>query len=236
VKAATDSPIHPESLRQEFNRWAEAGRGEGMEQDHLPIVLPVLDRMRLGPEDNVLDVGCGAGWLVRLLAEQVPEGRVVGLDISDEMIRRARRNNLGLENAMFVIGEAEEIPWDAHFFTHAISVEAAYYWPNPRAALREIHRVLRDGGVAWILINYYRENVHAHQWGEILTIPTHLVSAAEWAALFTEAGFSGVKHERMPDPTPVPEKYEGRWFRDAAQLRAFRQQGALLVQGTKAGD
>ncbi len=233
VEAATDSRIHPESLRQEFNRWAEAGRGEGMEQDHLPIVLPVLDRMRLGPEDNVLDVGCGAGWLVRLLAEQVPEGRVVGLDISDEMIRRARRSNLDVENAMFVIGEAEEIPWDANFFTHAISVEAAYYWPDPRAALREIYRVLREGGSAWTLINYYRENVHAHQWGENLSVPAHLFSTAEWAALFAAAGFSDVKQERIPDPTPVPEKYEGRWFRDAAQLRAFREEGALLVWGTK---
>ena len=38
---------------------------------------------------------------------------------------------------------------------------------------------------------------------------------------------------RIPDPTPAPENYTGRWFRDAAQLRAFRQQGALLVQGVK---
>jgi SAM-dependent methyltransferase len=231
--ATTDSRTNSESLRQEFNRWAEAGRGEGMEQEHLPIVLPVLDRMRLAREDNVLDLGCGAGWLARLLAEQVPEGRVVGVDLADEMIRRARRNNAGLENAMFVIGQAEEIPWDANFFTHGISVEAAYYWPDPRAALREIHRVLREGGSAWVLINYYRENVHAHHWGKILTVPVHLLSAAEWAALFAEAGFSGVKHERIPDPTPAPEKYEGPWFRDAAQLRAFRQEGALLLCGTK---
>src|SRR5260370_33925510 len=101
----TDSKIHSESLRREFNRWAEAGRGEGMEQDHLPIVLPVLDRMRLGPEDNVLDVGCGAGWLVRLLAEQVPEGRVGGLDLSDEMIRRGRRSNLDVRHPSVVIGQ-----------------------------------------------------------------------------------------------------------------------------------
>jgi SAM-dependent methyltransferase len=233
VKTTTDFRAHSESLRQEFNRWAEAGRGEGMEQDHLPIVLPVLDRMRLAPEDNVLDVGCGAGWLARLIAEQVPEGRVVGVDLADEMIRRARRNNAHLENAMFVIGEAGAIPWDANFFTNAISVEAAYYWPDPCAALHEIHRVLREGGSAWLLINYYRENIHAHQWDKILNVPAHLLSAAEWAGLFAQAGFSGVRQERLPDPTPAPEKYEGRWFRDAAQLRAFRQEGALLVWGTK---
>jgi hypothetical protein len=61
----------------------------------------------------------------------------------------------------------------------------------------------------------------------------HLLSSADWTELFVQAGFSGVKHERIPDPTPVPEKYEGRWFRDAAQLRGFRAEGALLVSGTK---
>jgi SAM-dependent methyltransferase len=222
-----------EQLREEFNRWAEAGRGEGMEQDHLPIVLPVLDRMRLQPDDNVLDVGCGAGWLSSLLAEHVPEGRVVGIDVSDEMIRHARRRNANLENVMSVVGEAEQIPWDAAFFTHAISIESAYYWPDPAKALAEIFRVLREGGSAWIAINYYRDNSYSHQWGEVLTVPAHLLSAEEWAALFRGAGFASVAHERIPDPTPAPETYSGRWFRDAAQIRAFREVGALLVHGVK---
>jgi SAM-dependent methyltransferase len=224
---------HHEQLREEFNRWAEAGRGEGMEQDHLPIVLPVLDRMQLQPYDNVLDVGCGAGWLSSLLAEHVPEGRVIGIDVSDEMIRHARRRNVNIENVLSVVGEAEQIPWDANFFTHAISVESAYYWPDPARALQEIFRVLREGGSAWVAINYYRDNQHSHQWGEILTVPAHLLSADEWAALFRNAGFADVAHERIPDPTPAPETYSGRWFRDAAQLRAFREVGALLVHGIK---
>src|SRR6266849_3485842 len=92
-------------LREEFDRWAEAGRGEGMEQDHLPITLPVLEKMRLAPTDNVLDVGCGAGWLSRRLSKLVPEGRVVGMDISDEMIRQARRASAGFDNLMFVTGD-----------------------------------------------------------------------------------------------------------------------------------
>jgi len=226
-------PESPNRLREEFNRWAEAGRGEEMEQDHLPIVLPVLDRMRLQSDENVLDVGCGTGWLVRLIAEQAPEGRIIGLDVSDEMIRRARRHNTELENVMFVTGEVGEIPWDAHFFTQAISVESAYYWPEPERALREIFRVLREGGSFWMLINYYSDNPHSRHWGDILQFPSHLLSAAEWCGLFSQAGFTDVAHDRIPDPTPAPEVYEGRWFRDAAQLQAFRETGALLVRGTK---
>jgi arsenite methyltransferase len=222
-----------EKLRVEFNRWAEAGRGEEMEESHLPITLPVLDLMKLAPDDNVLDVGCGAGWLARLLSERVPEGRVVGMDISDEMVRRARRNYVALENTMFVMGGVDEIPWDANFFTHAVSVESAYYWPDPALGLREIFRVLREGGTAWILINYYRENPHSHQWAQQFATPAHLLAAGEWAALFREAGFSDVASSQIPDPTPVPETYTGRWFRDAAQLRAHREVGALLIRGVK---
>jgi ubiquinone/menaquinone biosynthesis C-methylase UbiE len=222
-----------ENLREEFNRWADAGRGEEMERDHRPITQPALEYMNLRPPDNVLDIGCGAGWLSRILAERVPEGRVVGMDISDEMVRRARRNSAAFPNLVFIVGGVDEIPWEANFFDKAVSVESSYYWPDPGRGLREIHRVLREGGSAWILINYYRDNPHSHQWGAMLAVPTHLLSADEWARLFRDAGFGGVEHRRVVDSTPTPEVYTGRWFRDAGQLRAFRQIGALLVHGTK---
>jgi SAM-dependent methyltransferase len=134
---------------------------------------------------------------------------------------------------MFVVGTAEEIPWQAHFFSRVISVESSYYWPDPARGVREIFRVLREGGSAWILINYYRDNLHCHQWGSLLAIPAKLLSGDEWANLFRDAGFTDVVHERIPDPTPNPEVYTGKWFRDAAQLAAFRQEGALLVHGVK---
>jgi arsenite methyltransferase len=222
-----------ESLREEFNRWAEAGRGEGMEEDHWPITRPALEAMRIVRDEKILDVGCGAGWLSRALARGVPKGRAVGMDISDEMIRRARAASVEFDNLVFVVGEVAEIPWESNFFTRAISVESAYYWPDPAKGLREIHRVLDDGGSAWIVINYYKDNPHCHQWGSILTVPTHLLSADEWAEFFRGAGFTQVQHRRIPDPTPAPEVYNGRWFKDAKQLAAFRREGALLVHGTK---
>lgn len=222
-----------EVLREEFNRWAEAGRGEEMEQDHLPISLPVLEKMRLAPTDSVLDVGCGGGWLSRRLAKLVPDGRVIGMDISDEMIHHARRASADFDNVMFVTGQVAEIPWQANLFSHAISVESSYYWPDPAAGLKDIFRVLQEGGSAWILINYYRDNPHCHQWRNLLAVPTHLFSAEEWGGLFRDTGFTKVAHERIVDRSPSPEVYTGRWFRDAKQLRAFKAEGALLVHGTK---
>jgi SAM-dependent methyltransferase len=132
-----------------------------------------------------------------------------------------------------VTGEVEEIPWEGNFFSHAISVESSYYWPEPAAGVKELFRVLRPGGQAWILINYYRDNPHGHQWGELLAVKMHLLAADEWAELFRSAGFTNVKHERVVDPSPSPETYTGKWFQDAEQLKALKAEGALLVHGEK---
>lgn len=225
--------IREEELREEFNRWAVAGRGEEMERDHRCIAEQMLELVGLEPADNVLDLGCGAGWLARLVAARVPKGRVVGMDVSDEMVHRARRAHVELDNVLFVVGGVDEIPWEDNFFDRAVSVESAYYWPDPARGLRQILRVLREGGSAWVLINYYRDNPHCHQWGQVFALPTHLLAADGWAAVFREAGFADVAHRRILDDTPVPPVYTGKWFRDAEQLGAFRAEGALLVHGAK---
>ena len=224
---------HNEKLREEFNRWAEAGRGEEMERDHRLIAEKTLALMDLTPTDNVLDVGCGAGWLLRTLAASCYDGRVIGMDVADEMVRHARKNCADLENVMVVPGSSDDIPWDNSFFSKAISVESAYYWPAPARGIAEIFRVLRDEGSAWILINYFRDNPHCHQWGPLLAVETKLLAAEEWAEMFRAAGFVGVAHRRIVDDTPAPAVYHGRWFRDAAQLAAFRAEGALLIHGRK---
>ena len=60
-----------ERLRQEFNQWAEQGRGEEMENHHISITQQTLAHMKLKPGDRVLDLGCGAGWASRLMADAV---------------------------------------------------------------------------------------------------------------------------------------------------------------------
>jgi SAM-dependent methyltransferase len=220
-------------LQEEFNRWAHAGHGEEMEESHLPIVEPTLALMNLQPTDRVLDVGCGSGWLVRRLAARVLNGSVVGIDVSDEMIRRAQLASTGVPNAQFLHGTAEEIPAPPDSFTKVLSVESAYYWHDPARGLREILRVLQPGGSAWILINYYFDNPDCHQWRLHFKTPTHLLSAAEWQERFSTAGFRDANHRRIPDLSPTPEVYTGRWFRDAAQMQRLKAEGALLISGQK---
>lgn len=220
-------------LREEFNRWAQDGRGEEMAEHHLPIVLPMLAIMDPQPEEKWLDLGCGAGWLCRMLARRFPKSEFTGMDISGEMIESARRNSAGLENLHFETARAEEIPAEDGVFNRVVSVESAYYWPNRVQALKEIQRVLAPGGTAWILINYYRDNPYCHSWSEQLKIPVHLLSADEWAKELTRAGLEDIQTQRIPDISPSPEVYNGRWFRNAQELRLFKAAGALLIHARK---
>lgn len=218
-----------ERLRQEFNRWAAAGRGEEMAEEHAAIAAGMLSRMTFAPDDKILDLGCGTGWLSAILADKVPQGQVVGMDVADEMVRRARQRYVDRVNMMFITAGAEDIPWDDIFFNKVVSVESAYYWPHLEQAFREIFRVLQPGGTVHILINLFKENVYSHQWREKLAVQTHLLSADEWCSLLGQAGFVETSHSRILDPRPVPDDHHSKWFRTPEELRKFRRQGALLV-------
>src|SRR5690242_2108325 len=158
-----------EMLRQEFNRWAEEGRGEAMEEHHLNITEQTLRLMDLRSGERVLDLGCGSGWATRILARMVGDGpqghgQVVGIDISDEMIRRARAASKEFDNTMFIWGSADKIPWEENYFDKLLSAESFYYYPDQDRALHEIFRVMAPRGRVFILINLYKDNPYSLRW------------------------------------------------------------------------
>jgi ubiquinone/menaquinone biosynthesis C-methylase UbiE len=227
-----------EILQQEFNRWAEDGRGKQMEQLHLAITEATLRLMELKPGERVLDLGCGAGWATRILARLVSEGprgfgQIVGLDISDEMIRRARGASREFDNIMYVWGSAEKIPWEENYFDKVLSVESFYYYPDPDRALNELFRVMAPRGRLFILINLYKDNPYSLQWVDKLKVPVQVRSEAEYVELLKAHAFEDVEARRIPDPTPTPHDYSGQSFNSAKDLRQFKRIGALLVMGTK---
>jgi SAM-dependent methyltransferase len=104
---------------------------------------------RLEPGERVLDVGSGAGTDSLVAALQVgPEGTVTGIDMTPEMLDKARAGAaaLGLENITFVKGEAERLPFPDASFGVVISNGVIDLVPDKDAVFAEIHRVLAPGG------------------------------------------------------------------------------------------
>src|ERR1700689_1812011 len=110
----SEKPPSPEDrLQNEFNRWADEGEGAKMERHHLDITEKTMRRMDLRPGERILDLGCGSGWATRLLSRLVSDGpqgcgQVVGVDISDEMVRQARTASKEFDNVMFVVGSSAQ--------------------------------------------------------------------------------------------------------------------------------
>ena len=227
-----------ERLQQEFNRWAEQGEGPKMENHHLDITEKTMRRMDLRAGERVLDLGCGSGWATRLLARLVGEdpqsaGQVVGLDISDEMVRQARAASRDFDNVMFVQGSAAQIPWEENFFDKVLSVESFYYYPDQDRALAELFRVMAPRGRLFILINLYKDNPYSLQWVPKLKVPVHVRSAEEYVALLKSNAFQNVEYAQIPDDTPTPANYQTTSFHSLDDLKSFKRVGALLLMASK---
>src|SRR6185295_19922126 len=131
-----------ERLRVEFNDWARAGRGPSMEKGHRPVGEQAIRLLDIPADGRVLDVGCGNGWATRLMAEQAADGRVVGIDISDEMVDLARESSSSFSNVEFREASAEKLSFTEAEFTHAFSMESLYYYSDILGALKEITEYL----------------------------------------------------------------------------------------------
>jgi arsenite methyltransferase len=101
------------------------------------------------PGMTVLDLGSGAGFDAFLAWQRVgPSGRVIGVDMTDDMLARARQNatNLGAANVEFRKGHIENLPVDDNSVDFIISNCVINLSPDKPAVFREIYRVLKPGG------------------------------------------------------------------------------------------
>jgi ubiquinone/menaquinone biosynthesis C-methylase UbiE len=94
---------------------------------------PVLDALELGPEDRLLDVGCGGGVFLRYARDQTG-CKAVGVDHSREMVELAGPDA--------VYGKADQLPFADGGFTAVSSLIAFFFFADPVRALSEMHRVL----------------------------------------------------------------------------------------------
>ena len=103
----------------------------------------------LRPGEQVVDVGCGAGIDSLIAARMVgADGRVVGVDMTPEMLEKARRNakEAGLDNVTFRQGYGEALPVYSGWADVVISNGVLNLFPDKLAGLQEMARVLKPGG------------------------------------------------------------------------------------------
>jgi ubiquinone/menaquinone biosynthesis C-methylase UbiE len=160
--------------------WNEAMRTEA------------LDLLDIGPDDRVLDVGCGTGFATEGLLEHTEN--VYGLDQSPHQLEEAFEKFGRRGPVQFTLGDAERLPFDDDAFDVVWSSGSIEYWPNPVEALRECRRVARPGGEVLVVGPNYPKSTVFQKLADAIML---FYDADEADRMFEAAGFESVEHVTM---------------------------------------
>jgi ubiquinone/menaquinone biosynthesis C-methylase UbiE len=173
-------------------RWARYNRAS------LALLRPWVAERALG---RVVDVGCGTGNLLGLLADSGARvDAYAGIDPAPAMLRVAadKLRASGIPGAL-AAAPAEALPFADGAFHTAVSASTLHDWPDPRAGLAEVHRVLHPGG-ALLLLDWDREPLAMralNAWMRLVRVPYgRMHSRGEMEALLAAAGFRVVARAR----------------------------------------
>ena len=205
-----------------FDQWAENGDDARMEDGHGNVVKQVIERMQIAPGERILDLGCGNGWATRLIAQVNAGVQAIGVDCSPKMIARADELHSYTIRARYDFGSFENLEFKDSEFDRIFSMEALYYADDLAKCLAEAQRVLKPGGRAEILVDYFSESGGSATWSEDIGLPMHRMDEAGWTQALESAGFSSASCERIIDSRePKPGKEE------------LHAAGTLWIRGTK---
>jgi SAM-dependent methyltransferase len=167
----------------------------------------------IAPGDEVLDIGCGTGLTTREAAIAAAPGRVVGVDVSERMLQRARRLTTAqrLENVRYVLGDAQAHRFDPAGFDVAISRFGTMFFSDPAAAFGNIAGALRPGARLVLLVwQRYERNEWARAIDAALgdaaqppqagADPFSLGDAEATAGILAGAGFDDLHFEDVHEP------------------------------------
>ena len=205
-----------DTVEETFDAWALNGRAKLMQREHGKNVVKFLQDVQFDKPFTFLDVGCGNGWVVRMIAEKKNCKKAVGIDKSGNMIAQAQKKSKSKKEAFF---HTDIESWKHEGgFDFVFSMESLYYADSIKAALERIYGMLNPGGACFCGTDFYAENRATARWADIMKVRMHLHSKDEWVALFEEAGFSA-STRHVTNPTDVK-----KWK---------REMGTLFITGTK---
>jgi ubiquinone/menaquinone biosynthesis C-methylase UbiE len=134
-----------------------------MNRRHSKLTDWGLGHVSIAVRDVILDVGCGGGKTISKLAAAAPEGRIYGIDHSEESVaasRRANQESIKAERVEIRAGSVSQLGFPDNMFDVVTAIETHYYWPDLVGDLREVLRVLKPGGTVVIIAEAYRGSKH----------------------------------------------------------------------------
>jgi len=158
-----------------------------------------LGYVSIGRQDTILDVGCGGGRTLSKLAALAEQGKVYGLDHSEESVAASKRTNAHWIDAGRVEvrhGSVSQMPFLDGMFDLVTAVETHFWWPNLPTGMREILRVLKPGGKLIVIAEVYKgADTKVAKLCEKYAPRTGmtLLSVDEHRELFKNAGYSDVQ-------------------------------------------
>lgn len=164
----------------------------------------VIEKMEINPKMHVLDLGCGTGrGLLIFTRLNGTAHQLSGVDISEKMIAKARKNCSNLSNVNFVVAPAEKLPFENDFFDAILCTNSFHHYSNPELALKEANRVLRTNGKIYILDLTPENKITLIANSVIQKIErqhNNFHSTAEMMTLFKNGGFEHLKSEKVIFP------------------------------------
>jgi ubiquinone/menaquinone biosynthesis C-methylase UbiE len=192
----------------------------------------------ISPGDEVLDIGCGTGLTTREAARAAAPGHVVGIDVSERMLERARGLTVdeGLDNIRYELGDAQVHRFEPASFDVAISRFGTMFFSDPAAAFANIAAALRPDARLALLVWQRRER---NEWIRAINAalgdttqphpadaePFSLGDAEATTRILERAGFEGIRFEDVHEPVLYGHDLEAA----LAFLRGLQSTTAVLA-------
>ncbi len=127
-----------------FNQQA-ATYDEDIKGQHARSLYPALLKKLSGLDfHTVLDLGCGTGTVMRAILQSFPEKRVYGIDISENMLQKAKEKLQ--DKASLTLGDSEHLPYANEMFDVVYCNDSFHHYPAPEKVIAEVYRVLKPTG------------------------------------------------------------------------------------------
>jgi len=161
----------------------------------------LIDILPLKTGIHFLDLGCGTGWAVREVARRCNyQGEFFGIDISPEMIQKAKENANSDSDDNYKLGNAEELPFNDSSLNLIICTNSFHHYQNPQKVVGETNRVLMIGGSMYVmdltddnfLVSMFNKYVRKHEAAHV-----KFYSTQDFRDLFSNAGFEYIEGQSI---------------------------------------